>query len=332
MLNEMSPYLLLGFFIAGLLKVYVPNEKFIRHIKRPDFRSVLLAALAGIPLPLCSCGVIPTGVSLYRDGASKGATVSFFTATPQTSIPSIAVSYSLLGLPFALIRLFAAFITGLTGGTITNSLEKSDKSPENNNTACCCCNSHSSAKNKIFQVLQYGFVEMMRDIGKWLAAGILFAGALAVFLPESIFLNYLNIPLLNMVIVLAIAVPTYTCSTSSIPMALVFMMKGLSPGAAFVYLMAGPATSVASMTVLGKVLGRRVFLIYLFCIIAGALLFGLVIDYLLPASWFDVEKMSNLMHAHHDGISWFKTICSITLAGLIVNAYVFRHKEKRENT
>ena len=171
--------------------------------------------------------------------------------------------------------------------------------------------------------MHYGFVEMMRDIGKWLVAGIVVAGLLAIFLPESLFSTYLNNPLLNMFIVLVIAIPTYTCATSSIPMAAVFMMKGLSPGAAFVYLMAGPATSIASMTVIGKALGRRTLLIYLFCIITGAILFGLAMDYLLPASWFAVEKMNDLTHVHHhDGISWFKTICSITLAGLIINAHI----------
>jgi uncharacterized membrane protein YraQ (UPF0718 family) len=124
LLNEMSPYLLFGFFFAGLLKAYVPKEKYIRHIAKPDFSSVLWATLSGIPLPLCSCGVIPTGISLHKEGASKGATISFLTSTPQTNIDSIMATYSLLGLPFAIIRAFAAFFSGLAGGITANKLDK----------------------------------------------------------------------------------------------------------------------------------------------------------------------------------------------------------------
>ncbi|MCL2101521.1 MAG: permease [Fibromonadales bacterium] len=323
LLNEMSPYLLLGFFIAGLLKAYVPKEKYIKHIARSDFRSVLWATLAGIPLPLCSCGVIPTGVSLYKEGASKGAVVAFFTSIPQTNVNSIAVSYSLLGLPFALMRVFVAFVTGLIGGVATNKLDKGTL----NNIACSCSSSHSHNANKMMQALHYSFVEMMQDIGKWLVAGIVIAGLIAIFLPESLFSTYLNNPLLNMFIVLAIALPTYTCATSSIPMAAVLMMKGLSPGAVFVFLMAGPATNIASMAVVGKALGKRTLSIYLVCIIASAVLFGLAIDYLLPSSWFAIEKMSDLTHVHHDEISWFKTACSVLLGGLLVNAQI-RHFTK----
>ncbi|MDR0515976.1 MAG: permease [Fibromonadaceae bacterium] len=327
LLNEMSPYLLLGFLIAGLLKAYVPKERYIKYIARSDFRSVLWAAIAGIPLPLCSCGVIPTGLSLRREGASKGATISFLISTPQTGVDSIAVTYSLLGLPFALVRVLAAFITALISGAVVSKLDKdtSDSISENSS------NQDSYHKNKALQALHYGFVEMLQNIGKWLVAGIFVAGLLAIFLPENIFSSYLNNPLLNMLIVLAVAVPTYTCATGSIPMAAVLIMKGLSPGAAFVFLMAGPATSIASMTVIGKALGKRTLLIYIVCIVAGAMMFGLAIDYLLPASWFGIHKMNHdLAHIHREGFSWFNMACSTMLIGLIVNAYI-QSKRKHKN-
>jgi uncharacterized membrane protein YraQ (UPF0718 family) len=320
----MSPYLLLGFFIAGLLKVYVPKEKYIKHIARPNFRSILWATLAGIPLPLCSCGVIPTGVAMYKEGASKGAAVSFFVAVPQINVNTVAVTYSLLGLPFAFIRLFATFITGIISGALTN---KFDKTPAGDNHACCGGSSESPVKNRFMQALYYGFVEMIRDIGKWLAVGILIAGLLAVFLPENIFSTYLNNPLLNILIVLIVTVPAYTCSTGSVPMAAVLLMKGLTPGAAFVFLMAGPVTSIATMTVVGKTLGKRTLLIYLACIITGAITFGLTIDYLLPAQWFDIGKVGDdLACLTDDGFSWFKTACSVALVGLIGNAFIMKRR------
>ena len=318
LLNEMSPYLLLGFLIAGLLKAYLHRDKYIKHIARPNFRSILWATLAGIPLPLCSCGVIPTGVSLYKEGASKGATVSFLLSVPQTNVNSIAVTYSLLGLPFALMRLFATFLTGIISGAITN---KVDKSRSIENIACCEKKSNPQEKNKLMLALHYGFVEVVRDIGKWLAIGIFIAGLLVVFIPEDLFSTYLNNPLLNIFLVLLITVPTYTCSTGAVPLAAALMLKGLTPGAVFVFLMAGPVTSFASMTVVGKTLGKRALLIYLACIIVGAITFGLTIDYLLPTSWFGVGNAGDVLSCHsHSDFSWFKTACSIVLVALMVNA------------
>ncbi|MDR2887080.1 MAG: permease [Bacteroidales bacterium] len=328
LLNEMSPYLLLGFLIAGLLKVFVPREKYIGQIARPNFRSVLWAALAGVPLPLCSCGVIPTGMSLRKEGASKGATVAFLISTPQTGVDSIAATGSLLGLPFAIIRPVAAFITGLAGGFATNRLDKTVGESDIINSED---GNDSLDKSKIARVFHYAFVEMLQNIGKWLLAGILIAGLIAIFLPDDIFTTFLSNPLLNMLLVLAIAVPTYTCATGSIPMAAVLMMKGLSPGAALVFLMAGPATSIASITVLGKMLGRKTLLIYLASIIAGAMLFGLAIDYLLPASWFGMNQMNHdlMHHTHHHAFSVFPSICSILLVLLIINAFIRKYIDSR---
>ena len=329
--NEMSPYLLLGFLFAGFLKAYIPNEKYIRHISKPNFRSVLWATLAGIPLPLCSCGVIPTGISLHKEGASKGATIAFLTSTPQINIHSIMATYSILGLPFAIIRPLATFISGLAGGITANKLDKTAPKNDIANNGEKCEGTDCKPKSKILLALHYGFVEMLQDIGKWLLIGIFIAGLFAIFLPENLFSTYLNNPLLNMLIILAITLPTYTCATGSIPMAAVLMMKGLSPGAAFVFIMAGPVTSIATMTVVGKSLGKRALLIYLSSIVSVALLFGVTIDYLLPASWFDMSIINqNLLSGDAECFSPFKSICSIVLAGLIINAFVRNYvKQKR---
>jgi len=331
----MSPYLLLGFLFAGILKAYVPNEKYIGYIAKPNFRSILFATFAGIPLPLCSCGVIPTGISLHKEGASKGATISFLTATPQENVQSIMVTYSLLGLPFAIINPIVAIISGLTGGIIGNKLDKSMYKEEASKKPDCCseCEGNKNKKIKLLHALHYSFVEMLQDIGKWLVIGIVIAGLLFLFLPENLFSVYLNNPLLNMLIVLAIALPTYNCALGVIPVAAALMMKGLSPGAAFVLLMAGPATSIATMTVIGKALGKKSLLIYIINIVTNALLFGLVIDYILPASWFDISIINSALLSEvgtHE-ISILESICSIGLIGLIINAYIQKYLYSRKN-
>lgn len=324
LLNEMSPYLLFGFLIAGVLKVFVPKEKYIGHVNKSNFSSVLWSALAGVPLPLCSCGVIPTAMSLRKEGASKGATVAFLISTPQTGVDSIAATYSLLGLPFALLRPVIAFVTGLLGGVTTNKLDNTadiaDVTTEDDEATY-------KGSNKLLQMLHYGFVEMIQDIGKWLVIGIIGAGLIAVFVPQSFFAAYLSNPVLNMFIVLAISVPMYICATGSIPLAAVLMMKGLSPGAALVLLMAGPATNVATITVVGKVLGRKTLAIYLGSIILGSMLAGLAIDYLLPASWFNMGMMNHdMLHMHHHGgFSWINWVSTVLLIGLIINGFLQKY-------
>lgn len=318
LLNEMSPYLLFGFLVAGILKVFLPKEAYTRNLAKPTFRSVVLSAIAGVPLPLCSCGVIPTGMSLHKEGASKGATVSFLISTPQTGVDSIAATYSLLGLPFAILRPIIAFFTGILGGVITN---KVDKNPDAGDLRDETCELERVPKNKLMQVLHYGFIEMIEDIGKWLVIGILAAGLIAIFVPDSFFTAYLNNPFINMLIVLAVSVPMYICATGSIPLAAVLMMKGLSPGAALVLLMAGPATNVATMTVIGKVLGKKTLIVYLLTITLGAIGFGLAIDAFLPASWFVMSPEAMGGHMH-DAFSWVKAGSSILLTGLIINSFL----------
>lgn len=335
LINKMSPYLLLGFFLAGVMHAFVPNTLYRRYLGGSSFRSVLNAAILGVPLPLCSCGVIPTAMSLKKEGASKGATVSFLIATPQTGVDSIIATYSLMGLPFALIRPLAALITALFGGQMVNWFDKKD-SP-----AAASATSGSGPKvagessktgttfgKKVVSIFKYAYVDMMQDIGRWLIVGLVVAGLITVFVPESFFALFADNSLLSMLIVLLFAIPMYLCATGSIPIAVALMMKGLSPGTALVLLMAGPAVNAASMLVVGKVLGKRTLLIYLLSITAGAIAFGLGIDWLLPREWF---TMSLGMASEPSGASsdWFSIGCSIVLALLLVNAMIlrFRHKD-----
>ena len=327
LINSMAPYLLLGFLLAGLMHAFVPANLYRRYLGGDSFRSVLNAALLGIPLPLCSCGVIPTAMSLRKEGASKGATVSFLISTPQTGVDSMIATYSLMGLPFALLRPWVALMTALMGGSLVNWLD--DKG---NETAGCT--SSSSVKEigqltftqKIKSALHYAFVEMMQDIGKWLMVGLVIAGLITVFVPDSFFAIFADKPLLSMLLVLAFAVPMYLCATGSIPIAVALMMKGLSPGTALVLLMAGPAVNAASMLVISKVMGRKTLMLYLLSIVSGAIGFGLGIDYLLPREWF-VTPLAEMHHCHENGVSWLNLGCFVLLAILLLNAFVQRYRK-----
>ena len=177
-INEMSPYLLLGFLLAGLMHAFIPNSMYSRYLSGGDFKSVVYAALFGVPLPLCSCGVIPTAMSLRREGASKGATVSFLIATPQTGVDSIVATYSLMGLPYAVLRPVAALCTAVFGGMMVNFSTRSEASLPAPKPAKRSDDGSPAKKGlgeRIREALSYGFVEMMEDIGKWRVVGLVVA-------------------------------------------------------------------------------------------------------------------------------------------------------------
>ncbi len=325
--NEMSVYLLLGFLFAGILHVLVPQQLFSKYLSKNSWSSVLYATLFGIPLPLCSCGVIPTGMALYREGASKGSVVAFLIATPQTGVDSIIATYSLLGLPFAVIRPIVALCTAIFAGLTTNIFTSGESSTtvinkkENKQEKL-------SLTQKIKMVFRYGYVEMMEDIGKMLIFGLIVAGLISYFVPDNFFMIFGNNTILTMLLVLIVAIPMYVCATGSIPIAIALMMKGMSPGTALVLLMAGPAANIASMLVIGKVLGKKTFALYLTTLIIGATTSGLIIDNFLPAAWFDVSNFA--MAGHHGGHFYnFKIICSIILLALFVNSII--QKKNKEN-
>ncbi len=325
LLNSMSPYLLLGFLIAGVLHSFVPRGVYTRLLAGNNMRSVVWAALFGVPLPLCSCGVIPTAMSMRREGASRAATVSFLVATPQTGVDSILATASLLGIPFAILRPLTALLTALFGGGLVALFSKGDDGVEVAAGPAKALPHGFTAR--CVEALRYGFVEMIQDIGRWLVVGLVLAGLITIFVPDNFFAMWSDCPVLNMLVVLAISAPMYLCATGSIPIAAALMLKGLSPGAAFVLLMAGPATNMAAMLVIGKVLGRRTLLLYLTAILVGSVGCGLAIDYLMPAEWFSGVMASHGAACCGMTAPWWQWLSSGLLAILLVAAWILRIKK-----
>lgn len=339
-LNQMSPYILLGFILAGMLHVFIRPDTMSRHLSGHGWRPVVKAALLGIPLPLCSCGVLPTAVALRRQGASKGASTSFLIATPQTGVDSIAATYALLGLPFAIVRPIAALVGSVAGGM---AVDRSDKDGDNDMpvtasaTACSdgCCQSAAEAEaprgfiNKMCAAVKYGLTDMVASVGKWLVIGLVVAAVITVAVPDSLFLSLAEYPRLAMLVMVAVAVPMYVCATGSIPIAMSLMLKGLTPGVGFVLLMAGPAANFASVMVLSKSLGRRATAVYVLSVVVTAILFGLLIDYLLPAQWFAIGGAADTIAHCHVEWPWFPTLCSALLVALLLRAFVAGAAERR---
>ncbi len=354
LLNEMAPWLILGLVFAGLLKVFFPEKKVQKYMGRSNTKSAVNASLLGIPMPLCSCGVIPTGVSFFRNGASKGATNSFLISTPQTGVDSIFATYSMLGWPFAILRPIVAFVTGIVGGVLTNWLVKDKPAPTSPfanlkldtaalgktdpTVSCaddsCGCNDTPAPKGNTFvRATHYAFIELLQDIAKWLIIGFLVAALISVALPADFFSRFQGWGILEILIILAASIPLYVCATGSIPIAAVLLMKGVSPGAALVFLMAGPATNVATMTVLGNTMGRKALYVYLGTIIGGAVLFGMLTNWLIPTELI----MSQMVHIHGDGEhemlpKWLQVSSTVLLIGSLIFGYFYERFEKSKMT
>ena len=322
-LGQMSPYLLLGFFISGILSVFISPRWVEKHLGSGKFASVLKATLFGIPLPLCSCGVIPVAASIRKSGASKAATTSFLLSTPQTGVDSILATYGLLGPIFGIFRPLAALVTGLLGGTLVSLFDEDPIKPKKQSEDSKDQIPDKSFFQKTNEALKYGFITLPGDIAKALLIGIVVAGLISTFFKENIFAGYLSNPFLSMLIMLVIGIPLYVCSTSSIPLALGFMKLGVSPGAALVFLISGPATNAAAISVIWKILGKKSAIFYLLTVVIGAFTAGYSFDLITQS--LQSSGMNSLLHSGHSHSGLENISAIILLAILFYSWYKATH-------
>tara|TARA_B100000900_G_C20537900_1_gene699144 strand:- start:64 stop:1275 length:1212 start_codon:yes stop_codon:yes gene_type:complete len=289
----MAPYLIMGFIISGFLFVLTSKEMITKNVGTPGLGSILKAAFLGVPMPLCSCGVIPVATSMYKRGATKGATLSFLISTPQTGVDSILLTLNQMGPQFAIIRPIVALITGVVGGAIGEKLSVSDHTTKSKIN-------HSHDKKSIQDGIKYAFVTLPKDIIKPLIKGILISGVISILVPSDFFISYNINGILAMILIGIASVPMYVCATASVPIAMVLISKGLDPGAAFVFLMAGPATNAATISVIMNSLGKKVIYIYISIIFTFAIIFGTLINIFLDPASLPI----NLSHSHSHNIVW----------------------------
>ena len=302
----LAPWLLLGIFGAGLLHVFLPHGFIHRHIGRDaGFVGILKSTLLGVPLPLCSCGVIPAALGLRKDGASRGASVSFLISTPQTGLDSIFVSAGMIGWPFAIFKVIVALFTGLIGGAFADLLIK-----ENDDGNSFLEESKSSSKQRSFkELMMFSIDDLLGSIWKWIILGVLLSALINIFVPEDWFSGTpLSGGILGMLLVLLFSMPLYVCATASVPIAAALISQGMAPGAALVFLMAGPATNIATIGAVAKSLGFRALIIYLVVIVSSSIAGALLFDY------FFVSKELFTVLESHQHVSVFSQVCGGLLA------------------
>ncbi len=333
---EASPWLILGLLIAGLMKAWVPSKILSRHLGYGN-KAIIKAALIGAPLPLCSCGVIPVATELRRSGASAPATSAFLVATPETGVDSVSVSYALLGPLLAIYRPITAILSAIFTGMLvaTAKVKEETSTNETKTTSCCaskaaetekvtplektssscCANSVEKKSNKFIEKtltgIRYSATQLIDDLIRWLLIGLLFATIVRTFVPASFLLSY-GSGLAAMLVMIAMSIPMYICATASTPIAAGFILAGISPGTALVFMMAGPATNISTLGVIKNEMGTDVLVKYLLGIAISAITFGLLLDWGL--NYFMIDISQQMQHSHELLPYWFGLTCT----GLLV--------------
>ena len=284
LLDAMAIYVLFGLLFAGILKQIIPDDFVIKHLGRGSVSSVVKATLFGIPLPVCSCSVIPLAQSLKKEGASKGAVQSFLISSPITGVDSILATFSFFGLIFTIFRVISSVIIAITVGLIQNFVDKDEKiiKEEVSISSCGCSNSCSSSSVKksfsIKKVFFYAYVTLFVDMVKPLFIGLIFGALFTTLAPNEHTSLLFENQILTYIVIMLFSMPLYVCAMASLPIAAALMLEGMSAGAAFIFLTAGPATSAITMSVVYKTLGKTSLIIYLSTISVLSLVFGFLFD------------------------------------------------------
>lgn len=315
---QMGLWLLFGFLVAGLLSVFVSPVWLQRYLGGGGFGPIARASLFGVPLPLCSCGVIPVAASLKQHGASRPATTAFLLSTPQTGVDSILVTWTLLGPLMAVFRPIAALLTGLLGGAAVQALDpqRDDERPDFSQVAGAAVGApelKGPLTERLRKGLVYGFLTLPADIGRALLIGLLVAGVLGAVVPEDFLGRYLGGGPLSIALMMLVGIPIYVCATASVPLAASFIFLGATPGAALAFLIAGPATNAATIATVSRVLGRRNAIIYLASVAVSAFGGGLLLDWLVPRAgeWIPLLEQGAHVHEH---VGWSGHVGGIVLA------------------
>ena len=326
-----APYVLFGLLMAGLLKGIIPDSFVSRHLGGNSVKAVIKASLLGMPLPLCSCGVVPVAASLKKQGAGPGPTTAFLISTPETGVDSIAITYALLDPIMTVIRPLAALITATSAGLLVNLLPSKTHEPAcpAPDGSCCCEAKHKPTNSPDMRLsraipdgIRYAFGALLRDIGPYLLAGIAIAGLITWMIPDGFVEQHLGSGLPSMLIMLAVGIPLYVCASASTPIVAALALKGLSPGAALVFLLAGPATNAATITVVARLLGRPVAVVYVTVIAVCALVMGMAVNVLYGWLAIDISAWTTGMHHSENGL--FSTLAAIALLTLIARAVARR--------
>ncbi|MFT7516763.1 MAG: uncharacterized membrane protein YraQ (UPF0718 family) [Myxococcota bacterium] len=328
-LVESGPWLLGGFFIAGLLKEFIPQEKVFKHLGKDDFWSVLKASIIGAPIPLCSCSVIPTAASLKQSGASRGATTAFLIATPETGVDSVGITYALMDPIMTILRPVAAVFTAIVSGCVVNNLKLPPTEKTEPVKACCAHSDKKSFSASMVAAFKFAYGKLMSDLAPWFILGFILSAIITMFIPDDFFGDVIPGGWLSLVAMLLMSLPMYICATASTPVAVALIAKGLDPGAALVLLLAGPATNITTILVIKQMIGGQALRAYLLSLSIVSLVLGYLVNILYDN--LDYDLADRVIAGSHQHASAFSNIAGMILgAMLLVHFSIWLSKKRRQ--
>ncbi len=347
---DASFWLVIGLLIGGLFKTLIPTELLQRHLSGEGFASIIKAAILGAPLPLCSCGVIPAAMGLREAGASKSATTSFLVSTPETGVDSVTITYAMMGPFMAIVRPISAIVSAIVTGTLVVLFDNNEYKSEEKIKACCgsqhqdksdaklnvsscdsevekdnCCSSEFESTQEpstfvnMMAGIKYAFTDLLDNIIFWLVIGLIFAAVIQTFADKEWLIEY-GSGWTGMLVMLVVGIPMYVCATASTPLAAGFLLAGISPGAVLVFLLAGPATNVATLGVISQQMGKKTMVLYLIGIMSTALISGMIVNWMVNVWTIDTTAHLNASHSHIPMI--LQLLAFMLLVGLSLRKFI----------
>ena len=363
----LAPMLLLGLLLSGLIHVFISRQAILRWLRDDSLKSVTMSSAIGVPVPLCSCSVVPVVAEMRNKGASRSSCMSFLITAPETGADSILVTNAFFGPIVALVRPVISFITAVVAGIFCIGLIRDDhdeaEASDHDHCHDCDHDSHQSLiadrddcyvspsqlkvllvnwlrgiagrqstgdsaaaevptdnqgldfKKLVKHILRYGFIEIADDILFALLVGVVLGGVLFLAIPSDLmaheYARYLSYP-----VMVLIGIPLYICASASTPIAAALVAKGVSPGAALIFLMTGPATNTGTIAIIVSQFGSRFASIYVAAVIAVTVVLGIAIDALLLAAGLAISV--NLDASHAPAVQFLQWGSALLLIALIV--------------
>jgi len=341
MLNSSSPWMIFSFVIAGILHEFLKPEKIQKTaIGSTKISGVFWTTISGMLIPICSCGTIPLGISMYYSGAYLGPTLTFMTSSPMINPLAIILAWGLLGKEITIIYIITGFVAPMLIGMIANkfagdelhiginkkvnpnagskdALETGDDEPAMIQLEF----EEPSFWDKLKSGLRWSLTELSVTISKYTVSGMLIAGLLFTIVPQSFVQDYLGQPgFISLFGITVVAGLMYVCAVGHIPFIAALVASGAAPGVAITFLMAGAGTNIPELLTITKVIGKRAMLMYFTLVVGISNMVGYITNKLLMPEFtpvLDFDRTHNTISQANKMIlvipDWATWICSSIL-------------------
>lgn len=342
MLNSSSAWMIFSFVVAGILHEFLKPEKVQKtSIGSKKVRGVFWTTVSGMFIPICSCGTIPLGISMYYGGAYLGPTLAFMTSTPMINPIALVLAFGLLGREVAVIYLLTGFAAPMIIGITANRFAGNElhigmkKKSEENKVSLEMDEDESKEMGAMIQLefekpsfwdkvksgMHWSLTELSVTISKYTVTGMLIAGVLFNIVPQSFIQDYLGQPgFVSLLGITVVAALMYVCAVGHIPFIAALVASGAAPGVAITFLMAGAGTNIPELLTISKTIGKRAMVMYFGMVVVISNIVGYITNRILMPGFTPVLNYDQTKHTISYANKmivvmpeWGKNLCSAVL-------------------